>query len=55
MSRNPIDEALAKLCEATCEAVEELEAESDFFDGCPLCGKPSYVHPREQKREGEQP
>jgi len=44
----PLDQALAALCEATREAVAELEAESDgFFDGCPLCGKPAYMHAKE--------
>lgn len=46
--RNPLDEALAKLCEASAEAVEEMEDVG--WDGCPLCGKPSSAHPREGDR-----
>lgn len=47
---NPLDAALAKLCEASCEAVEELESDSDGFDGCPLCGRPSWQHAKEASR-----
>lgn len=44
----PLDDALERLCEASCEAVAELEELDDGFDGCPLCGKPSYMHPKEK-------
>lgn len=42
-----LDEALARLCPATREAVEELEEDDDGADGCPLCGKPGWAHQRE--------